>query len=229
MASIPSKRISNNNWLKTHYNHCFQVNHDKINSIITGGSIVTGLARYNNVWKNLFLNGFVNHGIRGNCVEHVLWRVRDTAFPLQLKNVVILCRTNNTNKDPPHGIVQGLIAIGSSFKIQFNYPNIFFCGLLPSDESISINRVIIDETNDFLSFKCSENNFHFIDQSNGWTLNNGTLDFLLFYSDGLHLVEKGYLELGKSILKAVDSTVTGSKIPNRYKNAVCSKDSYLNL
>lgn len=90
MASIPSKRISNNNWLKTHYNHCFQVNHDKINSIIIGGSIVTGLARYNNVWKNLFLNGFVNHGIRGNCVEHVLWRVRDTAFPPRLKSPVIV-------------------------------------------------------------------------------------------------------------------------------------------
>ena len=37
---------------------------------------------------------------------------------------------------------------------------------------------------------------HYVDQINGWTLNNGTLDFSLFYSDGLHLVEKGYHRSG---------------------------------
>ena len=120
-------------------------------------------------------------------------------------------------KIPPHDIVQGLIAIGSSFKNRFNNPNIFICGLLPRDECFSVKRVIIDEINDLLSFKCSVNNFHFIDQSNRWTLNNGTLDFSLFYSDGLHLVEKGNLELGKSILKAIDSIIIGSKIPSCYK------------
>ena len=40
---------------------------------------------------------------------------------------------------------------------------------------------------------------HCIDQSNGWTLNNGTLDFSLFYSDDLHLVEKCNLELTVTI------------------------------
>ena len=60
-------------------------------------------------------------------------------------------------------------------------------------------------------------------------LNNGTLDFSLFYLDGLHLVEKGNLELGKSILKVIDSIIIGSKIPSCYKNAVCSTDFNLNL
>ena len=125
-------------------------------------------------------------------------------------------------KIPPFDIVQGLIAIGSSFKNRFNNPNIFICRLLPRDEyvsiNISINRVIIDEINNLLSFKCSVNNFNFIDQSNGWILDNGTLDFSLFYSDGLHLVQKDNLKLGKSILKAIASTITDSRIPSRYKN-----------
>ena len=51
------------------------------------------------------------------------------------------------------------------------------------------------------------------------------MDFSLFYSDSLRLVEKGNLELGK----AIDSTIAGSRIPNRYKNAVCSTDFNLNL
>ena len=55
------------------------------------------------------------------------------------------------------------------------------------------------------------------------------MDFSLFYSDGLHLVEESNLKLGKSILKEIDSTITGSKIPNRYKTAVCSTDFKLNL
>ena len=142
---------------------------------------------------------------------------------------ITLTKTPPPPPPPPRWYCAGLIAIGSSFKNRFNNPNIFICGLLPRDECFSINRVIIDEINDLLSFKCSVNNIHFIDQSNRWTLNNGTLDFLLFYSDGLHLVEKGNLELGKSILKAIDSTITDSKIPNRYKNTRCSNDFNLNL
>ena len=230
MASIPSKRFNNYNWFKIHHSHYFHVNHDSINSIIIGDSIVAGLTRYSNVWKNLFGNEFIiNLGIRGDRVENVLWCVRDIAFPPRSKNVVILCGMNNINKDPYYDIAQGLIAIGSSFKNRCNNPNIFICGLLPRDEYVSVNSVIIDEINDLLSFKCSVNNFHFIDQSKGWTLDNGTLDFSLFYLDGLRLVQKGNLKLGKSILKAIDATIIGSRIPSRYKNAVCSTDFKLNL
>ena len=162
-------------------------------------------------------NEFINLGIRRDRVEKVLWCVRDIAFPAPLKNVVIMFGTNNINKYSLYDIVQGLIAIGSSFKNRCNNLNIFICGLLPRDEYVSVNRVIIDEINDLLSFKYSVNNFHFIDQSKGWTLDNGTLDFSLFYSDGLHLVRKGNLKLGKSILKAIASTITCSRISSRYK------------
>ena len=48
-------------------------------------------------------------------------------------------------------------------------------------------------------------------------LYNGALNFSLFFSDGLHLVEKSNLKLGKSILKAIDSNSNA----NPYKNAVC--------
>ena len=89
--------------------------------------------------------------------------------------------------------------------------------MLPRDESFSISRLIINEVNDLLKSKCLVKSFHFINQNNGWTLNNGALDFSLFYSDGLHLVEKGNLKLGKSILKAIDSNSNA----NPYKNAVC--------
>ena len=128
----PSERFYNNNWLKIHQNHCFQVKQENFNSIIIGDSIVAGLTRYTNVWNNLFGNRFINLGISGDRVENVLWRARDIPFLPSLKNVVILCGTNNINKDSPYDIAQGLTAIGSVFKNQSNNPNIFICGLLPA-------------------------------------------------------------------------------------------------
>ena len=74
-----------------------------------------------------------------------------------------------------------------------------------------------NEVNDLLKSKCLVKGFHFINQNNWWTRNNDTSDFLLFYSDALHLVEKGNLKLGKSIFKAIDSNSNA----NPYKNAVC--------
>ena len=43
------------------------------------------------------------------------------------------------------------------------------------------------------------------------------MDFSLFYSNGLHLVDKGNLKLDKSILRAIDSNSNA----NPYKNTVC--------
>ena len=84
MASIPSGRFYNNNWLKIYQNHCFQVKHEKINSIIIGDSIVGGLTRYTTVWNNLFKR-FINLGISGDRLEYVLWRPRDIPFLPSLK------------------------------------------------------------------------------------------------------------------------------------------------
>lgn len=81
---------------------------------------------------------------------------------------------------------------------------------------------------DLLSFKCSLNKFIFINQSSEWTLNNGALDSLLFHSDGLHLVKRGNLKLGRSILKVMDSVIIDPRITNLYKNAVCFTDFILN-
>ena len=88
-------------------------------------------------------DGIINLGISGDRAENVLWRAREIPFLLSLKNVVILCGTNNINKDSPYDIAQDLIAVGSAFKSQPSNPKIFICGILPRDGSCSINRLII--------------------------------------------------------------------------------------
>ena len=171
MASILTGRFYNNNWLKIHQNLCFEVKQENINSIIIGYSIAAGLKRYSKIWNNLFGNRFINLGISGGSVENIIWRVRDIPFLSSLKNVVILCGTNNINKDSSYDITQRLIAISSVFKSQSSNSNIFIREILPRDESLLINRLIINEVNDLLKSKCLVKSFHFINQNNGWTLN----------------------------------------------------------
>ena len=173
MASIPSERFYNNNWLKIHQNHCFQVKQENINSIITGDSIVVGLTRYTNIWNNLFGNRFINVGISGDRVENVLWRARDIPSLPSLKMSLFLIK------------ILLMISLkvwlpSVQFKNQSTNLNIFICGLLPGDESFSINRLTINEVNDLLKSKCFFKSFHFINQNNGWTPNKAHWIFHYF-------------------------------------------------
>ena len=100
---------------------------------------MAGFTRYTNVWNNLFGNRFINLGISGDRIENVLWRARDIPFFPSLKNVVILCNTNDINKHFPYNITQGLIVIGSVFKNQSSNTNMFICGLLPTTPTQPMN------------------------------------------------------------------------------------------
>ena len=117
-----------------------------------------------------------------------------------MNKIIILCGTNNINNDSPHDIADGVIETASVFKQKYSTSvNICICGLLPRDESCSINRVIIDQVNDILLYKCVNEGFYFIDQSNGWTHGNGKLSFKLYYKDYVHLIENGNAKLAMSL------------------------------
>ena len=164
------------------------------------------LARYSKVRNNFFksINAF-NCGIGGDRVEHVLWRDHDLRCFSSLRNVIILCGTNNLYHDSPEDIANGLIKIASCFKQGNNAINVFICHILPRDGTSLINRQLIKETNNILKSSCSVNHINFIDQDENWIQMNGFLKPDLFYSDKLHLVEKGNLILAKSIYISVRS------------------------
>ena len=173
---------------------------------LIGDSLIAGLARYTKVWNKFFkhLNAF-NCGIGGHRVQHVLWWAHDLCCFSSLRNVIILCDTNNLYQDSPEDIANGLIKIASCFKQGNNAINVFICGILPRDGTSSINRQLIKETNNILKSSCSVNHINFIDQDANWIQMNGSLKPDLFYSDKLHLVEKGNLILAKSIYISVKS------------------------
>ena len=184
------------NWINTHLKHCSRLNNKSFDTILIGGSLIAGLARYRKAWNKFFklLNTF-SCGIGGDRAQHVLWRAHDLHCFSSLRNVIILCGTNNLYQDSPEDIANGLIKIASCFKQVNNAINVFICSILHRDDTSSINRMLIKETSNILKSSRSVNHFKFIDQDANWIQMTGSLKLDLFYSDKLHLVEKGNLIL----------------------------------
>ena len=116
--------------------------------------------------------------------------------------MVLLCGANNTllYTDSPTDIADCIVNIGSCLREISSNINVFICGLIPRDEGWSVNRVLIKDVNRILKYLCLKHDFSFIDQSNGWTLPNGSLDLSLFFRDSLHVIENGNIRLVKFII-----------------------------
>ena len=163
MALTPTERFNKSNWIEYHHNHCFMIKNAKPNTLLLGDSIVAGLSRYPNVWNEYFtpINA-LNLGIGGDRVENVLWRAMDLPLPSSVKNVVILCGTNNIPIDTPRDIADCIISIGSIFQKKSSGIDVSVCGLIRRDESWSVNRGLINEVNEILKYQCNINGFTFI-------------------------------------------------------------------
>ena len=87
-------------------------------------------------------------------------------------------------------IADGILEIARSFKTNYSCVNVIICGILPRDDSWSVNRVSIKKVNLILKLKCYESSYTFVSYHSGWSLANGSLNADLYYLDRLHLVEK---------------------------------------
>ena len=117
MTTIPSMGSSKTNWLNFHCHHCSSLITNHFKTIIIGDSIAAGLNRYQSVWtKYLEPLKTLNCGIGGDRVQNVLWRAQNPFVISSLKNVVILCGTNNLFQDSPEDIADGVIEIVETFQ-----------------------------------------------------------------------------------------------------------------
>ena len=130
IMTIPLARPLKAKWFQMHRKHCFLLNSKSFKSILIGDSLMAGLHRYCKIWNNFFEPiDALNIGIRGDKMQNVLWQVQNLLISSSLKNVVILCGTNNLQQDSPEDI--GIIEIGHCFKKRHHHINIFICSLLP--------------------------------------------------------------------------------------------------
>ena len=131
MALIARGRFNKSSWIECHRNHCLTMKVTNPNALLLGDSIIAGLARYQNVWKKYFVSlNAMNLGIRGDCVENVLWRAISLPLPSSVRNIVVQCGTNNISTDSPRDIADCIVDVGTIFWRKSNMVNIIICGLI---------------------------------------------------------------------------------------------------
>ena len=92
--------------------------------MLIGDSIAPGFSRYQNVWDKILKPlKVLNCGIGGNRIEHVLWRTLNFPGFSSLKNIVVLCETNNLPLDLSKDIANGFLEIARSFKTNYSCVN----------------------------------------------------------------------------------------------------------
>ena len=206
MVLIPTECFYKSNWIEHHHNHCSMIKDTKPSTLLLGDSIVASLSRYLNVWNEYFTpTDVMNLGIGGCCVENALWGAINLPLSSSMKNVVILCGTNNIPIDTPCDIADCIISIGCIFQKRSRGIDVSVCDLILRDKSLSVNRGLINEVNEILKYQCNINGFNFIFQDHGWTFANSPLDCSLFYEDLLHLIEQGNIKLAKSVTLTITS------------------------
>ena len=177
VTTAPSAWFSKMNWLKFHQNHYSKLAKNTFETILTGEFIVAGLSWYQNVWDK-FLKPLkaLNCDVEGDRIQHVLWRALNLHVFSNLKTVSALCGTNNVLLDSPRNTVDGILEVPRSFKTNYSCANVVIYGILPRDDSFSVNRVSIKKVNQILKLKCYESSYTFVVYDSGWTLSNCSLN-----------------------------------------------------
>ena len=83
------------------------------------------------------------------------------------------------------------IETARSFEINYSCGNVTIYGILPHDDSWFVNPVSIKKVNQILKLKSCASSYAFVSQDSDWNLADGSLNADFYYSDRLHLVEKG--------------------------------------
>ena len=133
----------------------------------------------------------------------MIWRIGNLDVNKEVQYVVLICGTNNIDKNAPAEIVKGM-----KYAIQlvkFYNCKIIVLGILTWDYSPDIRRNKIRLVNSQIKYavgKMNKNDVTYINPDHTWT--GGTLDTNLYYKDNLHLVKKENEKLAKAITTAFD-------------------------
>ena len=139
-----------------------------------------------------------------------------------------MCGTNNLEHNSLEDIVDGIVEIALSLRRIHHPIAIFVCGILPRDSNWSINRVYIDEINNYLCCKSKLNGINFINHTD-WTFQDGSLKPNLFYADKLHLIEEGNAQLAASIFNSINPNASNINEIVSVSSKVFACDTGFNL
>ena len=139
MALSATACFKNSNQVECHHYHYLLSKNQSTNTLLLGNSIIAGHLRYLKVQQRYFTSlNALNLGIGGGRAENVLWRVKNLVISPLLKNVVVLCGTNNLYTDSPMDISNCIVNIDFCFREKSSSINVFIYGQISRDESLSV-------------------------------------------------------------------------------------------
>ena len=204
----PTPRNGKHGWYDQFQKHNLLLNNSKAKILIAGDTLVSNLSHYLEIWRKYFINhGELNFGIAGDKSQNVLWRVNNLYFSsnLNLRYVLILCGTNNIDRNSPQSIASTIVSNGLAFQRRSHKFQVVIIPLLPRDDKHSRRRGIINTVNKLLKFQCLNNSFHFLEFKSNWLNNNDSLKMEFFYDYDLHLIRKSNELLAKEIINILKS------------------------
>ena len=115
--------------------------------------------------------------------------------------VVLICGTNNIDKNVPADILKGIKDAIQLVKCNFYNCKVIVLEILPGDYSPGIRRNKVRLVNIQIKYAVKTNNsdITYIDPDNTWTTSGSKLNTNHYYKDNLHLVEKGNGKLAKAV------------------------------
>ena len=214
-ATTPCTRDNKPGWHAEHEKHVEIAKTSSANVLLIGDSIIQGLARYPKIWTKYFASlKTLNFGIGGERTQNVLWRVENGEIPLNAQTVVIHVGTNNTDRDDPKDIANGIGSIAMMFQETKPNAKIILTGLLPRDLQPSHRREQVTKVNKYLKKLCQSGhirNFTYLKPDTDWVLPDGTLNTQYYFHDYLHLVEEGDDKFASAISKMIHLIYGGGK------------------
>ena len=138
--TITGGRLDKVGWIESHNYHKRLIKHRKPSMLILGDSIAKGLRRYMDVWDRYLGKHTVNLGIGGDKVEGAIWRIGNLAVNKEVRYVVLICGTNNIDKNIPADIVKGIKYASQLMKYKFYNCKVIVSGILPRDYSPGTRR-----------------------------------------------------------------------------------------
>lgn len=203
-------------WFAEHEKHVEIAKTSSASLLLIGDSIIQGLARYPKIWNKYFTPlKALNFGLGGDRTQNVLWRVENGEIPLNAQTVVIHVGTNNTDRDSPKDIANGIGSIAMMFQEAKPNAKIILTGLLPRDLEPSHRRTLNLKVNKYLKRLCKSGhirNFFYLKPDADWLQPDGTLNTTYYFQDHLHLVEEGDEKFGKAIHDIISHVYSGNKV-----------------
>ena len=155
-STTSDMRLSKKDWIEQNSHHMQQITTNKPSVIIIADSIVYGFKRYRHVWNNEFGKEALYCGIRGDKVENILYRVNQSIMLHHTNTVIIICVTNNFDRDNPSDITKGLICVVTLLQLKHKKFKIVISVILPRNKAKGFRTKKLIEANNILKYKCSE-------------------------------------------------------------------------